>query len=73
MPGLKDIRQTTILSKNDWDRIQAQLNKRAREEEQIRLAREEKERLREMSKEQIKSWTNTIAVSFLLYTCFIFR
>lgn len=61
MPGLRDIRQTTILSKNDWDRIQGQLNKRAWEEEQIHKAKEEKERLREMSKEQIKSWTNTIA------------
>jgi len=61
MPGLKDIRQTTILSKNDWDRIQAQLNKRAHEEEKMRIAKEEKERLRNMSKEQIKSWTNTIA------------
>jgi len=60
MPGLRDIRQTTILNKNDWDRIQTQLNKHVIQEEQMRRTREDKERLRDMSKDQIKNWTNTI-------------
>ena len=71
-PGIKmdsaDIRQMTILSKADWDRIQMQLNKQALEEERIRKTREEKERLRELSKQQIKNWTNTIAVSCRVLT-----
>ena len=67
-PGLRianaqDIRQTTILSKADWSRIQNQLNKKAIEEERMRRNREEKERLKNLNKEQIQHWTNTIAVS----------
>lgn len=55
-----DIRQVTVLKKEDWDRIQYQLNKRAIEQEKIRAAREAKERLHQLSKERVKNWSNTI-------------
>ena len=60
-----DLRQVTVLTKNDWDRIQFQLNKRQIEQDKIRKAREEKERLHELSKEKVKNWSNTITVSIL--------
>ncbi len=61
-----DLRQLTILSKGDWDRIQSQLNRGAIEEEKMRKIKEEKDRLRSLNKDQIKNWTNTIDVSKIL-------
>jgi len=58
-----DIRQVTVLKKEDWERIQYQLNKRTIEQEKIRGAREAKERLHQLSKERVKNWSNTIVVS----------
>ncbi|KAK2148070.1 hypothetical protein LSH36_518g02010 [Paralvinella palmiformis] len=55
-----DIRQVTVLKKEDWERIQYQLNKRTIEQEKIRGAREAKERLHQLSKERVKNWSNTI-------------
>ena len=70
-----DLRQVTILSKPDWERIQYQLNRRAIEEEKRRQIKEEKEKMAATSKEMVKNWSNTIAVriyhffssGFLLY------
>ena len=62
LPDGTDLRQVTVLTKNDWDRIQFQLNKRQIEREKIRMAREEKERLHAISKEKVKNWSNTITV-----------
>ena len=71
MPNVNDLRQMTVLSAGDWDRIQMQLNKRKIEEERHRRAREEKERLHDLSKNQIKNWANTIAVSVFLFETYI--
>jgi len=60
-PDINAFRQMTIMSKGDWDRIQIQLNKRGIEEDRVARNRQEKDRLRELSKQQIKNWTNTIA------------
>ena len=57
-----DLRQVTILSKPDWERIQYQLNRRAIEEEKRRQIKEEKEKMAATSKEMVKNWSNTIAV-----------
>ena len=59
------IRDTTVLTKADWDRIQYQLNKRAILQEEMRKEREEKERLRELSRQKVSTWTNTIQVGFV--------
>ena len=61
-PPAVDLRQVTVLTNNDWDRIQKQLNRRKIEGDRIRQAREEKEKLHGLSKNQIKNWANTIAV-----------
>ncbi|OWF35640.1 coiled-coil domain-containing protein 173-like [Mizuhopecten yessoensis] len=55
-----DLRQVTVLSKNDWERIQMQLHRKQIEEERTRKIREEKEEKQKMSKEMIKDWGNTI-------------
>ena len=59
-----DIRQVTILSKADWERIHNQLNRKQIEEERLRKIREEREGRKNRSKEQVQNWGNTIAVSF---------
>ena len=63
LPGEAELRHVTILSKGDWDRIQFQLNKRVIEQERAANAQKEKERLHALSKEKVKNWGNTIAVS----------
>ena len=63
LPTEEDLRQVTILSQGDWNRIAAQLEKKSREEERIRALKEEKEALHQRSKEMVKNWSNTIAVS----------
>ena len=60
--GEKDLRQVAVLTKNDWDRIHYQLNKRAIEEERVKKMHEERERLHELSKQQVQNWSNTIKV-----------
>lgn len=64
-PEAHDIRQVTILSKADWERIQQQLNRKQIEEERLRKIREERENRKNKSKEIVQNWGNTIAVSFL--------
>ncbi|XP_071108770.1 cilia- and flagella- associated protein 210-like [Haliotis cracherodii] len=56
-----DLRQVTVLSKTDWERIQRELNRRQIEEDRIRRITEEREEQRNRSKEVVKNWGNTIA------------
>ncbi|XP_053373557.1 cilia- and flagella- associated protein 210-like [Mercenaria mercenaria] len=60
-PDSNDLREVTILSKTDWDRIQRQLHRKEIEEERLRKIREEREELKHKSKELVKHWGNTIA------------
>ncbi|XP_072029416.1 cilia- and flagella- associated protein 210-like [Amphiura filiformis] len=61
LPDGSDLRQVTVLSKGDWNRIQAQLDRSARESERIRSEKEQKEALKQQSKDLVKNWSNTIA------------
>lgn len=61
LPNGTDIRDVTILSKSEWNRIQQELHKRQIEEERMRRLREEKENRKQMSKEMVQHWGNTIA------------
>ncbi|XP_060553680.1 cilia- and flagella- associated protein 210-like [Ruditapes philippinarum] len=60
-PDSHDLRQVTILSKSDWDRIQTQLHRKQIEEERLRKIREEREERKNKSKEVVQHWGNTIA------------
>ena len=57
-----DLRRVTVIGKADFERITNQLNKRKIEEEKHQAARQEKQRLRDLSRDKVKNWTNTIAV-----------
>lgn len=61
LPDGTDLRKVTVLSKGDWARIGAQLERKQREEEAIRAKREAKEALYKQSKDMVKNWSNTIA------------
>ncbi|XP_046568387.1 coiled-coil domain-containing protein 173-like [Haliotis rubra] len=61
LPSGNDLRQVTVLSKTDWERIQRELNRRQIEEDRIRRITEEREEQRNRSKEMVKNWGNTIA------------
>ncbi len=63
LPNGTDLRQVMVLSKDDWQRIQYQLNKRNIEAERQKKAQEERDRMHELSKERVKNWTNTVVVS----------
>lgn len=70
LPDGTSLRDVTILSKSEWNRIQQELYKRQIEDEKIKRLREEKENRKHMSKEMVKNWGNTIAVSFIVkYAC----
>uniref|UniRef100_A0A0B6YQ31 Trichohyalin-plectin-homology domain-containing protein n=1 Tax=Arion vulgaris TaxID=1028688 RepID=A0A0B6YQ31_9EUPU len=56
-----DLRQVTVLSKQDWDRIERELNRRQIQNEMARQMCEEREEQKRKSKEIIKNWSNTIA------------
>ena len=58
-----DLRQVTVLSKGDWDRIQKQLHRKQIEEEIIRKKHAEIEDRKQKSDEMVKDWGNTIIVS----------
>lgn len=60
LPDGTDLRQVTVLSKKDWQRIGDQLSKSNREEQRLRAQREEKEDLHARSKDMVKNWSNTI-------------
>ncbi|KAL8183437.1 UNVERIFIED_CONTAM: hypothetical protein K2H54_041180 [Gekko kuhli] len=61
LPVGVDLRQITILSKAEWERIQDNLNAPAREAAQIRAKRKERKDLHLQSQALVKNWTNTIA------------
>ncbi|KAJ8025292.1 hypothetical protein HOLleu_35464 [Holothuria leucospilota] len=59
--GPVDLKQVTVLSQADWDRIHGHLTRNAREKEMIAAKRAEKLALHERSKDMVKNWSNTIA------------
>ncbi|KAI8793239.1 cilia- and flagella- associated protein 210-like [Biomphalaria glabrata] len=61
LPNGTDLRQVTVLTKQDWERIENELNYKQIQEEMIRKMREEREEQKRKSKELIKNWANTIA------------
>lgn len=68
-PGMRvgdgvDLRQVTVLSKADWDRIQTQLHRKQIEEERIRRKQAEIDEKKKKSKEMVDTWGNTIIVSY---------
>lgn len=67
-PGMRvgegvDLRQVTVLSKADWERIQNQLHRKQIEEERIRRKQAEIDEKKMKSKEMVDTWGNTIIVS----------
>lgn len=61
-----DLRQVTVLSKADWERIQKQLYRKQMEEERVKRIREENEDQMRRAKEMTKDWSNTITVCSLV-------
>lgn len=70
LPSGTDLRQVTVIGRGDWERIQCQLHKRQIEKERIQKAREEKERLHQLSKEAVCNWTNTLQVKMSFFLAF---
>ena len=64
LPDGTDLRQVTVLSKQDWERIECELNRKNIQDEMVRKIREDREEQKRKSKEIIKNWGNTIAVSY---------
>lgn len=58
-----DLRQVTVLTKAEWLRIQDELNQVNIGKESLREASKQRESLHLQSKEVVKLWSNTIAVS----------
>ncbi|XP_028291836.1 coiled-coil domain-containing protein 173 [Gouania willdenowi] len=56
-----DLRQTTVLGRAEWQRIQDEVSQVDRERERLKEAAEQREVLHLRSKEVIKLWPNTIA------------
>lgn len=54
-----------MLPRAEWLRIQDELNKVNKDKESIREAAKQREALHRQSKEVVKKWSNTIAVSCL--------
>lgn len=63
LPDGTDLRQVTVLSKAEWERIQRQLNRRQIEEERIRQIKMEQEEQKKKSKELVTTWSNTLSGS----------
>ncbi|XP_005104825.1 coiled-coil domain-containing protein 173 isoform X2 [Aplysia californica] len=61
LPDGTDLRQVTVLSKADWERIEQELNRKQIQDEMVRKIREDREEQKRKSKEIIKNWGNTIA------------
>ncbi|RUS71231.1 hypothetical protein EGW08_021012 [Elysia chlorotica] len=61
LPDGTDLRQVTVLSKQDWERIECELNRKNIQDEMVRKIREDREEQKRKSKEIIKNWGNTIA------------
>lgn len=58
-----DLRQVTILPKSEWLRIQDSLNQVNKYNESLMEAARQREAMHLRSKEVVKFWSNTIAVS----------
>lgn len=58
-----DLRQVTVLTKAEWLRIKDELNQVNKDKESMREAVKQREALHLQSKEVVKLWSNTIAVS----------
>ena len=56
LPDGTDLRQVTVLSKGEWDRIERELNRRQIEEERVRRIRKQHEEQKQKSRELVKSW-----------------
>ena len=65
LPDGTDLRQVTVLSKTDWERIQQQLYRKQIEEERLQTMIREREERKAKSKEVVQHWGNTIAVSMM--------
>lgn len=61
LPDGTDLRQVTVLSKTDWERIEQELNRKQIQDELVRKIREDREEQKRKSKEIVKNWGNTIA------------
>lgn len=57
-----DLRQVTVLSKAEWQRIQRELDPPNPEKERRTEEAQEREVLHQQSVEVVKQWSNTIAV-----------
>lgn len=67
-PGIRmgegvDLRQVTVLSKGDWERIQSQLHRKQIDEDRERRKQAEIDEKKKKSKEMVDTWGNTIIVS----------
>lgn len=62
MPQAADLRQVAVLSKNDFARIQYLLQKQQLEKEAAEQAVQEREAIRQRSKEITDNWDNTLKV-----------
>lgn len=60
LQGPSNLRDVTVLSKSDWARIQAQLNKPKQEAANAERARQQLQSLKKTSEELQKSWNNTL-------------
>lgn len=58
-----DLRQVVVLSKSEWQRVQDSVNGVNRYNRSVIAAAEQREALHMRSKELVKHWSNTIAVS----------
>ncbi len=58
-----DLRQTVVLSNSEWHRLQASVNGINQHNRSVIAAAQQREALHMRSKELVKHWSNTIAVS----------
>ncbi|KAI9530154.1 hypothetical protein NQZ68_004171 [Dissostichus eleginoides] len=56
-----DLRQVTVLSKREWQRIQDEVNRVNKDKENMKEAAKQREALHLQSTEVVKLWSNTIA------------
>ncbi|CAL1540031.1 unnamed protein product [Lymnaea stagnalis] len=61
LPDGTDLRQVAVLTKQDWDRIEQELNRKQIQDEMVHKIREERDEQKKRSKELIKNWANTLA------------
>lgn len=62
MPDVSTLKDTLVISGQDWDRINKQLYRRKLEQERIEAIREEKEARKALSKDMVRDWPNTLEV-----------